>query len=70
MAGGGVIEDLDLGTVADEDDDFGDFSVGKKIKIDLRRYGHQGMEAGGHGGRQDHHRTASSPKWSGWRQRG
>jgi len=33
--GGGVIEDLDLETVADEDDDFGDFSVGKKIKIDL-----------------------------------
>ena len=33
--GGGVIEDLDLEAVADEDDDFGDFSVGKKIKIDL-----------------------------------
>lgn len=33
--GGGVIGDLDLEAVADEDDDFGDFSVGKKIKIDL-----------------------------------
>ncbi|QUJ76960.1 DEAD/DEAH box helicase family protein [Sulfitobacter albidus] len=33
--GGGVIEDLDLEAVTDEDDDFGDFSVGKKIKIDL-----------------------------------
>lgn len=36
-SGAGTIDDLDVDfeAVADEDDDFGDFSVGKKIKIDL-----------------------------------
>jgi hypothetical protein len=35
--GGGIVDDLDvdLENVSEEDDDFADFSVGKKIKIDL-----------------------------------